>query len=105
MYIRERSAKNLNVAQSAYLAGLPQNPYTYTPFLPNGDLKDDESLKYGINRQHYVLKRMYQAEKITKKEYDEALKFDIKKSFVDKVEELNPITYTHLTLPYAPSTY
>ncbi|WP_206166925.1 transglycosylase domain-containing protein [Mammaliicoccus sciuri] len=84
-----KSAKNLNIAQSAYLAGLPQNPYTYTPFLPNGDLKDDESLKYGINRQHYVLKRMYQEEKITKKEYDEALKFDIKKSFVDKVEEPN----------------
>lgn len=62
-----KSAKNLNIAQSAYLAGLPQNPYTYTPFLPNGDLKDDESLKYGINRQHYVLKRMYQEEKITKK--------------------------------------
>ncbi|WP_239724642.1 MULTISPECIES: transglycosylase domain-containing protein [unclassified Mammaliicoccus] len=84
-----KSAKNLNVAQSAYLAGLPQNPYTYTPFLPNGDLKDDKSLEFGINRQHYVLKRMYQEEKISKKEYDEALKFDIKKSFVDKVEEPN----------------
>nr|WP_263312987.1 transglycosylase domain-containing protein [Mammaliicoccus sp. Marseille-Q6498] len=82
-----KSAKKLNVAQSAYLAGLPQNPYSYTPFLPNGDLKDDQSLKFGINRQHYVLKRMYQEDKISKKEYDDALKFDIKKSFIDKVEE------------------
>lgn len=82
-----KSAKNINVAQSAYLAGLPQNPYTYTPFLPNGDLKDDESLKFGFNRQHYVLKRMYQEKKISKSQYEDALKFDLKKSFVDKVEE------------------
>lgn len=84
-----KSAKDLNVAQSAYLAGLPQNPYTYTPFLPNGDLKEDEALEYGFNRQAYVLQRMYQEDKITKKEYDDAMKFDLKKSFVDTIEEPN----------------
>lgn len=91
-----KSAKDLNVAQSAYLAGLPQNPYTYTPFLPNGDLKDDDSLQYGFNRQHYVLKRMYQEEKIDKKTYKDALKFDLKKSFVEKIEEPNQ-KYPYLT--------
>src|SRR5699024_11486175 len=40
-----KSAKNLNVAQSAYLAGLPQNPYTYTPCLPTAHLKKDQSLQ------------------------------------------------------------
>ncbi|TDM04558.1 transglycosylase domain-containing protein [Macrococcus carouselicus] len=78
-------AKDLNIAQSAYLAGMPQNPYTYTPFLITGQVKDDKALQYGFERQKYVLQRMKDEKKITDKEYQEALKFDLKKSFADSV--------------------
>lgn len=74
----------VNIAQAAYLAGLPQNPYTYTPFTNKGELKDEERLTPGFDRMKVVLKRMYTAEVITKKEYDEALNYDIQKDFTEK---------------------
>ncbi|TDM07653.1 transglycosylase domain-containing protein [Macrococcus lamae] len=80
-----KHAKDLNIAQSAFLAGLPQNPYTYTPFMTNGSLKSDEELSYGFNRQQYVLTRMLQEKKITQKEYDQAKRFNLKKSFEERV--------------------
>src|SRR5699024_7165270 len=69
----------LNIAQAAYLAGLPQNPYTYTPFTNEGEIKNNEGLQPGLNRMKVVLNRMYSAEIITKEEYDEAIDYDIKK--------------------------
>src|SRR5699024_11795914 len=33
-----KSASELNIAESAFLAGLPQNPYAYTPFNQDGSL-------------------------------------------------------------------
>ena len=44
--------------QSAYLVGLLQSPYTYTPYEDNGDLKSYNEVKISIDRQYYVLKRM-----------------------------------------------
>ncbi|MEF9552410.1 transglycosylase domain-containing protein [Staphylococcus argenteus] len=70
--------KDLSIAQSAYLIGLLQSPYSYTPYEKDGALKSDEDLKYSIQRQHYVLKRMLIEDQISKKEYDDALKYDIK---------------------------
>ena len=58
--------KELNIAQSAYLIGLLQSPYGYTPYDDNGNLKSNEEFKYSIQRQHYVLKRMLVEGKISK---------------------------------------
>lgn len=44
-----KKAKDLNIAQSAYLAGMPQNPYTYTPFLITGEVKKMRNLNTGLN--------------------------------------------------------
>ena len=41
-------AKDLNLPQAAYIAGIPQAPFAYTPFLSNyygGGLKKDENIK------------------------------------------------------------
>lgn len=78
-------AKDLNIAQSAYIAGLPNSPSMFTPFTQNGTLKQD--LSPGINRMKLVLKRMYEQGYITKKEYDEALVYDIKKDFTKQTEK------------------
>ncbi|RAI79235.1 penicillin-binding protein [Macrococcoides caseolyticum subsp. hominis] len=82
-------ANDLNIAQAAYIAGLPQNPYTYTPFLQDGSVKSKDDLAYGLTRQQYVLSRMYQENKISKAEYDKAKSFNIVKSFTKDVETPN----------------
>src|SRR5690625_2844588 len=64
-------ASELNLPQAAFLSGIPQNPYAYTPFLNTGEIKEEESLELGLNRMKTVLKRMYQNEFITEKERSE----------------------------------
>lgn len=78
------NADEVNLPQAAYLAGLPQNPYIYTPFQTGGGLKDEEGLKPGLNRMKVVLKRMLDSKYISKKEYDEAIKYDIVADFTKK---------------------
>src|SRR5699024_10015017 len=36
--------EELNVAPSAFLAGIPQNPFAYTPFTADGEIKDEDGL-------------------------------------------------------------
>ena len=78
------NANEVNIAQAAYLAGLPQNPYTFTPFTNAGELKEKEAIELGINRMKTVLKRMQDSGYINQKEYDSALSYDITKDFTKK---------------------
>ena len=64
--------------------GLLQSPYGYTPYEKDGTLKSDKDLKYSIQRQHYVLKRMLIEDQITEKEYNDALKYDIKSHLLNR---------------------
>ena len=73
------SPKEVNLNQAAFLAGLPQDPYTYTPYDQNGQIRKD--LTPGIDRMKEVLYRMYRAKKITKDDYDQAMAYDITKDF------------------------
>jgi len=59
-----KSAKDLDLAQSAFLSGLPQLPSLYTPFSGN---------KYYIGRTQSVLKQMVANKYITQKQADSAL--------------------------------
>lgn len=70
----------VNLAQAAFLVGLPQDPYAYTPYNQYGELTGD--YQAGIDRMHEVLFRMYREQKITKAEYDEALTYDITQDFL-----------------------
>lgn len=70
----------LNIPQAAFIAGLPQNPFTYTPYKNlGGGLKDDVSA--GIQRAHVVLGRMLDSGYINKKQYDAAMNYDYIKHF------------------------
>lgn len=60
-----KKAKELDLAESAFLAGLPQLPSLYSPFSGN---------KYYIGRTEAVLKRMTADKYITKDQADKALK-------------------------------
>lgn len=71
-------ASELNLAQSAYLAGLTQRPSAYSAFGSSPEL--------GIERQKYILKLMKdkgwvnklgKREKISQSEYDEAINYKL----------------------------
>lgn len=83
------SAQEVNLAQAAYIAGLPQAPFLYTPFTNTGELKNDEQLAYGFERQKYVLKQMLKYKYITQQQYDEAVAFDLKSTFIDNIPNLS----------------
>lgn len=59
-----KSAKDLNLSESALLAGLPQSPTRYSPFGAKPEL--------ATNRQHEVLRRMFEDGYITKEQLEEA---------------------------------
>ncbi|WP_028982729.1 transglycosylase domain-containing protein [Sporolactobacillus terrae] len=80
-------ANKLSIPQAAYIAGLPKNPFSYSPFQNHGGLKKDVSA--GINRAHSVLKRMYAAGYISKDELNQALKYDYKKHFAKPSKNIN----------------
>lgn len=70
--------KDLNIAQSAYLAGIPQRPTAYSAFNNSGF--DPEGFTLAKKRQALVLTRMLEEGKITKAQYDEASQFDLQAS-------------------------
>jgi len=64
-----KSAKDLNLAQSAVLAALPKAPTYYSPW--------GNHAKELLNRKKIVLEKMFGLGKISKSELDEANKFNI----------------------------
>lgn len=74
----------LNLAQSAYISGIPQAPYTYTPFTSRGELKSEEGLQPGVDRMKTVLFRMKEEGFITEAEYNEASNYNIAADFRTK---------------------
>lgn len=83
----------LNIAQSAYLAGLPQRPSAYTAFNGKGQFNEG-GFDLAIERQATVLMRMLQTGRITQQEYDQAKKFDIRGSLA------KPVAKAYTTYPY-----
>ncbi|WP_246287440.1 transglycosylase domain-containing protein [Lacticaseibacillus absianus] len=75
-----KNAADLNLAQAAFIAGLPQSPSIYTPYTNTGELKTN--LKPGLDRQKTVLFRMYRAGTITKAQYNTAKTYDLKADFL-----------------------
>ena len=66
------------MAESAYIVGLLQSPYLYTPYQENGQLKSNDELQIGLDRQHYVLKRMLVEDKISKATFNKAEQENLK---------------------------
>ncbi|SFC58187.1 penicillin-binding protein [Bacillus sp. OV322] len=78
-----KNASDLNIPQAAFIAGLPKNPFGYTPYTQQGKLK--ENLDPGILRMKTVLKRMRDGNYITQKQYEDALKYNLVKDFIGPV--------------------
>lgn len=71
-----KGVKDINLAQSALLAGLPQSPTAYSPF---------SGKKYYIDRSEEVLTAMQEEKYITEKQKNDALS-EIKKMKFDQKE-------------------
>jgi len=84
---------DLNIAQAAYLAGLLKAPSDYSAFDGYGRF-DEDGFRKAMDRQKVVLQAMLKTGAITKKEYEDALKFDIRSTLA----ETKPKAYT--TYPY-----
>jgi len=91
--IFDKDLDDLNIAQAAYLAGLPQSPSTYSAFTGKGEF-DEEGFKEAKERQELVLHHMRRVGKITDAQYEEALAFDIKASLA------KPKPKAYATYPY-----
>lgn len=90
-------AKDLTLPQAAYIAGIPQAPFAYTPFYSeNRGLKEPEYLAPGINRMQTVLFRMKETEYITEEQYNEAIAYDITQDFRKPMLRANE-RYPYLT--------
>ncbi len=93
------SAKDLTIPQSAFIAGLPQSPIVYSPYLSTGQLKSDEDMAFGIKRQQNVLYSMYRSGFLNKKEYDSYKTYSIKKDFIKPERvSVNKHDYLYFTL-------
>lgn len=76
-----KPVKEVNIAESAVLGAIIQTPESTNPY------KDEEAKTRLLNRQKLVLSQMLKLGKITKEEYDEALKYEI--AFKKEVVTLN----------------
>jgi penicillin-binding protein len=88
--------ESLNIAQAAYLAGVPQLPSLYSAFNGKGDF-NEKNFKRAVDRQKLVLSRMLIEKKITQSEYEQALSFDLYSSLA-KPSEKAYNTYPYLML-------
>lgn len=69
--IFNKDAKDLNLAESSYIAGLIQNPGAYSPF-------SQEGYRRGKERQKMVLDRMLENMYISQDQYNAALNADLR---------------------------
>ncbi|SFS69823.1 transglycosylase domain-containing protein [Marininema halotolerans] len=85
-------AKDLNLPQAAYIAGMVQRPNEYNPF------RGKKYLKNGESRMKEVLYNMVENKKITKEEFKEAREFDIGKSLTKTGEQNAYSKYPYITM-------
>lgn len=73
-YYFNKSAKDLTLSESAFLAGIPNNPYLYNP---------KTNIENTLKRRNIILVQMKNLNKISSEQYDEAIKSEIKLDITD----------------------
>ena len=84
-----KSAKDLTLAEAAFMAGIPQAPSTYSPY---GPYYDPEEIR---GRAHYIIDQMVDQGMIKKAEAEEAKKVDV----LATIHPLQP-KYQGMKAPY-----
>ncbi|THF74225.1 penicillin-binding protein 1A [Cohnella fermenti] len=86
----------INLAQAAYLAGLPQRPSAYSAFTSKGEF-NETNFNRALNRQKLILEKMLEYGNITQQQYAEASAFDVYSSLAKPTEKAYN-TYPYLML-------
>lgn len=82
----EKDPDKLTLSEAAFLAGLPEAPSLYSPFGPHPE--------YGTARQHEVLRKMKEQQKISKGDEEDALGTKLKFSKIqDKIRAPHFVFY------------
>jgi penicillin-binding protein 1A len=71
-YFFDKDAENLDLVESAFIAGMVKGPDRYNPFTKKSDEEKEEAMRLAKMRKDYVLKNMKELDLITKKQYLEA---------------------------------
>ena len=78
-----KDPKDLNIAEAALLAGIPNRPTKYDP---------NRSLDNALHRQQIILKEMFEDGRITKEEYEEALAYKFELENEENVKNVSKNT-------------
>ena len=76
-YFFNKEAKDLNLVESAFIAGAIKGPNTYNPFTKKAEDTKKAALTRANNRKNYVLSRMLDMKFITAEQYEEGLKEEV----------------------------
>ncbi|MCD2136984.1 transglycosylase domain-containing protein [Salinicoccus halitifaciens] len=77
-YYFDKELDELNLAEAAYLAGLPQLPNRYNLYVEDNR---------GVDRAQIVLRLMHEHERISSEEYEEAQNHDLYAGLVERSDE------------------
>ncbi len=72
-YYFNKEVRDLDLIESAFIAGSVKGPSQYDPFIKYTRDKRQLAIKRAFNRKNYVLRRMYQQKWITQAEFKAAL--------------------------------
>jgi penicillin-binding protein 1A len=76
-YYFDKDPKNLDLVESAFVAGSVKGPNRYNPFIKKSDAEKNEAKKLAKLRKDYVLSNMLKANFITKEQYEKAKKREV----------------------------
>ncbi len=88
-----KSAKDLTISESAFLASIPKSPSYFSPYGPYYKTGGKQQL---VKRMDYALDVMQQLGKITKKQRDEAKKVDVLSTIQGKPDKYG----NNISAPY-----
>lgn len=71
-YFFDKDAKDLNLVESAFIAGSVKGPNRYNPFIKKTEAEEEEARRLAKSRKDYVLSNMLKMHYITPAQYEEA---------------------------------
>lgn len=71
-YFFDKDARDLDLVESAFLAGMVKGPNRYNPFTTKSDKEKRKAVDLANSRKNYVLKNMRDLNLITQEQYTEA---------------------------------
>ena len=76
-YFFNKEVKDLDLVESAFIAGAIKGPYTYNPFSKKTEDAKNTARMKANNRKNYVLSRMLDMKFITQEQYQKGIKEDV----------------------------